>query len=59
MIQEEIDAIQKLEKERIEYLDRVLPEEERKCTKCGKAFVTRVFILCPECLNLLIIRNKG
>jgi tRNA(Ile2) C34 agmatinyltransferase TiaS len=58
MIQEQKDAEEKLEKERIAYLDRVLPEEERKCTKCGKLFLTRVFILCPDCLNLLIQRNN-
>ena len=49
MIQEEIDALEQCEKERIAYLDRVLPEEEVKRTRCGKLFTTRSFVICPDC----------
>ena len=49
MIQEEIDALEEREKERIAYLDRVLPEEDVKCTRCGKLFRTRSFVICPDC----------
>lgn len=49
MIQEEIDALEQCEKERIAFLDRVLPEEEVKCTRCGKLFRTRSFVICPDC----------
>ena len=51
MIQEEIDALEQCEKERIAYLDRVLPEIERKCTRCGRLFASRSFVICPECLT--------
>ena len=49
MIQEEIYALEQCEKERIAYLDRVLPEEDVKCTRCGKLFTTRSFVICPDC----------
>ena len=49
MIQEEIDALEQLEKERIAFLDRVLPEEEVKCTRCGRLFASRSFVICPDC----------
>ena len=49
MIQEEIDSMEQCEKERIAYLDRVLPEIERKCTRCGRLFASRSFVICPEC----------
>ena len=44
MIQEEIDALEQCEKERIAYLDRVLPEEDVKCTRCGKLFRQGSFV---------------
>jgi hypothetical protein len=49
MIQEEIDALEERERERIAFLDRMLPEEEVKCTRCGKPFRTRSFVICPDC----------
>ena len=49
MIQEEIDALEERERERIAFLDRVLPEEEVKCTRCGKLFTTRSFVICVAC----------